>query len=384
MKNFGFAGCPDKAKIVICCGSGGVGKTTISSAVGLRGALSGRKTIILTIDPAKRLADALGLESFRTDIQQVPVGDIQSLPNGALAEIRLDVLMLDAKNTFDGLIQRYAPDDLVERILLNRYYQYLSSNMAGSHEYMAMEKLYEIYHQGDYDLIVLDTPPSRRALDFLDAPRRLLNLLGHDFFRKWFTPYVKAGRWSSRFFNMFASPFLIILTRMIGKQALVDFTGFVQLWNDVLFDGFTRRAKAVRDLLAGDQTCFLAVATPQKFPLTEAVFFHERIMENKMHFGGFIINRMHGPASMPGHDVQGVDIRSVCKATIPPELLPALLTVYENSRALVESDMKSLEWLRGKAGRDTEIMQLLLSEHEISGLDDLYALSLQLDGNQSC
>lgn len=382
MKNFGFAGCPEQAKIVICCGSGGVGKTTVSSAIGLRGALSGRKTIILTIDPAKRLADALGLESFRTDIQRVPVNAIQSAVGDVSASVRLDVLMLDAKNTFDGLIQRYAPDDLVERIFLNRYYQYLSSNMAGSHEYMAMEKLYEIYHQGDYDLIVLDTPPSRRALDFLDAPRRLLNLLGHEFFRKWFQPYMKAGRWGVRFINMVASPFLVMMARLIGKQALMDFTGFMQLWNDVLFDGFTQRAKAVRTLLAGDQVCFLAVATPQQFPLAEAVFFHERIVENKMQFGGFIINRVHGPESVLSHEFQDADIKSICGGMIPSELFPPLSRAYENFRTLVQNDMKSLEWLRGRVGRKPGIMQLLLSEHEISGLGDLYALSLQLDAKQ--
>jgi anion-transporting ArsA/GET3 family ATPase len=380
MNRFGFAGCREGVKIVICCGSGGVGKTTVSSAIGLRGALAGRKTIILTIDPAKRLADALGLESFQTGIQQVPMDGL-NVTGGHRKPARLDVLMLDAKNTFDGLIRRYAPDDLVRRILVNRYYQYLSNNMAGSHEYMAMEKLYEIYRQGDYDLIVVDTPPSRRALDFLDAPQRLLNLLGHDFFRKWFKPYLSAGRWGVRLLNMFASPFMVLMARLIGKQALTDFAGFLQLWNDVLFDGFSRRARAVKKLLAGKETCFLAVATPQRLPINEAVFLFERITPNRMHFGGFIINRVHGPESVFQHVIKPEEISAACDGIIPSEMLPRLAAGYENFRTLVQNDIKSLKWLREKVGDHPHIVRLLFSENEISGLDDLYALSRQLDGD---
>lgn len=380
MNMFGFSGCHDRVKIVICCGSGGVGKTTVSSAIGLRGALSGRKTIILTIDPAKRLADALGLASFSTDIQRVPI-DRLGLADGPAQAACLDVLMLDAKHTFDRLISRYAPGDLGQRIFANRYYQYLSSNMAGSHEYMAMEKLHEIYHQGGYDLIVMDTPPSRRALDFLDAPQRMLNLLGHAFFRKWFQPYLSAGRWGVRFFNMFASPFLVMTNKIIGKQALKDFAAFMQLWNDVLFDGFSRRAEAVKTLLAGNQTCFLAVATPQRLPLAEAVFFYERIMRNRMHFGGFIINRVHGPESaiMEGSALR--DMAAACNVIIPSELLPRLLAGYENFRMMVKNDAQALTGLCEQVGGDARIVRLLLSRNEISGPADLYALSRQLDGD---
>jgi anion-transporting ArsA/GET3 family ATPase len=382
MKSLGFSGCLDHVKIVICCGSGGVGKTTVSSAIGLRGALIGRKTIILTIDPARRLADALGLASFSTDIQQVPM-DSMIKAFGPVSPARLDVLMVDAKNTFDGIIRRYAPDDLAQRILVNRYYQYLSNNMAGSHEYMAMEKLHEIYHQGKYDLIVLDTPPSRRALDFLDAPQRLLNLLGHEFFRKWFKPYLNAGRWGLRFLNMFASPFLVMMAKLIGKQALTDFAGFLQLWNDVLFDGFSRRAEAVKELLAGKETCFLAVATPQRPSLAEAIFLFERIIKNRMQFGGFVINRVHGSDAVLYKKYQPRDIATACSGIIPSELLPRLESGYENYRALVKNDAESLLWLREKVGDDPEIVQLLFSEKEISGLADLYELSRRLNGDES-
>lgn len=366
-------------KVLICCGSGGVGKTTVSSAIGLRGALSGRKTIILTIDPAMRLADALGLDSFSTDIQHVPIGSLGLTDAGSPAA-RLDVLMLDAKHTFDHLISRYAPGDLVKRIFANRYYQYLSSNMAGSHEYMAMEKLHEIYHQGDYDLIVLDTPPSRRALDFLDAPQRMLNLLGHAFFRKWFQPYLSAGRWGVRFLNMFASPFLVMTDKIIGKQALKDFAAFMQLWNDVLFDGFSRRAEAVKTLLAGKQTCFLAVATPQRLPLAEAIFLYERIKLNRMHFGGFIINRVHGMESAVSEDFDPRELAAACEGIIPSGLLPRLTAGYKNFRIMVKNDAQALAELRETVGGDARIVRLLLSRNEISGPADLYALSRQLGG----
>ena len=336
--------------VIVCCGSGGVGKTTLSAAIGLYGALSGKKTIVLTIDPARRLADALGLRSFNADAQRVPletISDLKTAPSG-----QFYAMMLDAKRTFDQLIERYAPQDLRTKIFDNRYYQYLSSHMAGSHEYMAMEKLYEIYHQSNYDLIVLDTPPTRRALDFLDAPQRLLNLLGHSFFWKIFKPYFNAGRWGVRLLNLFASPILRVVGKVIGKQALDDLATFMQLWDDVLFEGFSRRAEEVKKLLSGDSTQFLAVATPQRLPLSEAIFLYEKLRENKMPFAGFIINRVHQPYP---HIHVPEDLDTV-KHPLPghslaPGLMDKLVVSYKNYQKMAKSDAESILALEEKARR---------------------------------
>lgn len=364
-------------EIIICCGSGGVGKTTLSAAIGVRGALSGKKTIVLTIDPAKRLADALSLKNFNAEAQRVDLDNI----SGVQAETtsQLYAMMLDAKRTFDQLIERYAPLDLRRRIFDNRYYQYLSNHMAGSHEYMAMEKLYEIYHQSNYDLIVLDTPPTRRALDFLDAPQRLLNLLGHSFFWKIFKPYFNAGRWGIRLFNLFASPVLRSMGKVIGNQALADLASFMQLWNDVLFEGFSRRAEAVKNLLSANLTRFLAVATPQCLPMTEAFYLYEKLRQNQMPFGGFIINRVHSPyPEIQISDNTDRGMLTVTDKRISPALMEKMMESYNNYQKMASSDVESILDLKKKIGDNVDIISIPLSEGELADLNDVYQLSLQL------
>ncbi|MBC2714280.1 MAG: ArsA family ATPase [Desulfobacteraceae bacterium] len=365
---------PDGPKIIVCCGSGGVGKTTISAAIGLYGALSGKKTIVLTIDPAKRLADSLGLKKFDVDAQRVPVENLIVCKDSATPDAGLYAMMLDAKHTFDQLIARYAPPEFQKKIFKNRYYQHLSNNMAGSHEYMAMEKLYEIFNQNQYDLIVLDTPPSRRALDFLEAPQRMLNILGHNFFMRMFKPYLKAGKWGIRFLNILASPVLKGVSKVLGKQALDDFAGFMQLWDDIMFEGFSRRATAVKELLAGNQTLFLAVATPQRLPMDEAIFLSEKLLLNEMPFGGFIINRVN--FSNSNTEIQGFDSDKVFAGTrIDPELKEKLISVHNNILKMAKNDARSVNHLIEKTGSGNNVLQIPFSDSEIVSLDDLYRLS---------
>jgi len=363
--------------IVICCGSGGVGKTTLSAAIGLCGALSGKKTIILTIDPARRLADSLGLKAFNSEAQQVDLNQIP--PLDGIAKGQLFAMMLDAKRTFDELIQRYAPADLQKRIFKNRYYQYLSNHMAGSHEYMAMEKLYEINYQSRYDLIVLDTPPTRRALDFLDAPQRLLNLLGHSFFWKIFQPYFQAGRWSVRLFNLFATPLLRVVGKVIGKQALADLAAFMQLWDDVLFAGFSRRAAAVKKLLSGYPSLFLAVTTPQSLPMREAVFLYEKLCKNKMPFGGFIINRVH-PLCEDNIELNaGWETQlSVEDQDLSSDLIRKMFESYRNSLKMARSDAQSIKEFKKKVGEEVNIKMIASAEGEVADLKDVYQISRRL------
>jgi anion-transporting ArsA/GET3 family ATPase len=370
-------GTNDGPRIIICCGSGGVGKTTLSAAIGILGALSGRKTIVLTIDPARRLADSLGLSDFNSDAQQVDLDQFPAIstePTGSLY-----AMMLDAKRTFDQLIERYAPGDLRNKILGNRYYQYLSNHMAGSHEYMAMEKLYEIHHQSKYDLIVLDTPPTRRALDFLDAPQRLLNLLGHSFFWKIFKPYFQAGRWGVRLFNLLASPVLKAMGKVIGKQALADLAAFMQLWDDILFEGLSRRASEVKKLLSGHPALFLAIASPQRRPLAESMFLYEKLLENQMPFGGFIINRVHESHSK--QNISDFDIdpeRKIYAKNISSDLIAKMRKSYFNQEKMAQSDAESIGDFRKKIGDGINIVEILSAEGEIVDLVGVYNISRQL------
>ncbi len=370
---------PDGPKIVVNCGSGGVGKTTLSAAMGLAGALAGKKTIVLTIDPAKRLADALGLSEFDTEVQRVPLDQIPRTSENSRGE--LYAMMLEPKRAFDELITRYATPEVSHKILNNRYYQHLSNNMAGSHEYMAMEKLYETYHKGIYDLIVLDTPPTRRALDFLEAPQRLLNVLGHSFFWKLIKPYLKAGKWGLRMFNVMASPILRVVGQVIGKQALNDLIGFFQVWDDVLYQGFSRRAQAVRNLLGGEEALFFAIASPKKLPLREAEFFYKRLQANQMPFGGFIINRVHGFIHEAAISPLNKPATEICSGTpLESGLIEKIVATYRHLQKQSESDAALIRELRSRVAGAAEIKTIPVMEAEIVDLAGLFELVGHLRG----
>jgi anion-transporting ArsA/GET3 family ATPase len=352
-------------RIIACCGSGGVGKTSIAATLGIMGALNGRKTLVLTIDPAKRLADSLGIDSFKHEIHRVPREKF--LKNGLEPSGELFAMMLDTKRTFDKLISRYASGKSQKKIFRNRYYQNLSSTLAGSEEYMAMEKLYELYHEGNYDLIVLDTPPTRRALDFLDTPQRLMDLLGHKYFWKFFRPYLYAGRFSFRFFTLLASPVLKSMSQVMGTHVLEDVAEFFNLWDDVLFDGFRKRAEGVQKLLSSSESLFFAVTSPMARPLKEAVYLYEKLAEHHIAFGGFIINRVNSCYAENSSN----DSSFSNSPDIDRSLAEKLRINLKKYKDLGGSDASAIEEIKNKTGTNTLIHQVPLFDYDIYDIKGL-------------
>ena len=265
--------------IVVCCGSGGVGKTTAAAALALEGARRGRRACVVTIDPAKRLADALGLESLTNTAGRVEVD----------APGELWALMLDTKSTFDALIARYAgAPEQAERILNNRMYRNIAGALSGTQEYMAMEKLYELHDEGNFDLIVIDTPPTRNALDFLNAPRRLTRFLDNRLFRIVVMPtraYLKAV-------SVATQAFLRTISRVVGNQVVGDAIAFFQAFEG-MEEGFRTRAQAVLELLSDKDTAFVLVASPRRDAVEEAAFFAQRLEESAINVDALVVNRVH-------------------------------------------------------------------------------------------
>ena len=269
--------------IIVCCGSGGVGKTTTSAALALRAAERGRKVVVLTIDPARRLAQAMGIQQL--DNTPRPVTGVDAAAGGSL-----DAMMLDMKRTFDEVVESQASPEKAQQILENPFYIALSSSFAGTQEYMAMEKLGQIHadaqRDGSYDLIVVDTPPSRSALDFLDAPERLSSFLDGRFIRLMLTPAKGPARLMSAGFGIVTNA----LTKVLGGQVLRDVQTFVAAL-DTVFGGFRARAQKTYALLQADGTAFLVVAAPEPDALREAAYFVERLGEDRMPLAGLVVNR---------------------------------------------------------------------------------------------
>ncbi len=277
-------------RIAVCVGAGGVGKTTVAAALAHARARQGGKALVCTIDPARRLANALGLEALGNVESPVPGHELAAA--GIELPGRLHARMLDVKRSWDDLIARHAPDGARrEKIFQNRLYQQLSSALAGSQEYMAMEKLYELATERDYDLVVLDTPPTVHALDFLEAPDRILDFLGNDAARVILMPAASAGKVGFRLFQIGSSYVARTLARFTGAEALRDLGDFLGTFQG-MYDGFKRRAAAVRELLGRADVGFVVVASPSPVSVDEALYFHEQLRAKSMPIAGVVANRV--------------------------------------------------------------------------------------------
>ena len=346
-------------QVCVVAGAGGVGKTTTSAALALGAAAQGRKVAVLTIDPARRLANALGLEA---------IGDEPHRVEGVDGPGELWAMMLDAKGTFDALVEQYAPDAATrDRVLSNRIYQELSSAVAGSQEYMAMEKLYELHQDGGYDLLVLDTPPSRNALDFLDAPERLHRFIDSRSLKFFLHPTRTGLRLMSRGSGLLFG----VLKRVTGVDLLKDLSDFFASFGD-MSEGFRKRAEHVLALLGSDATTFVLVTSPRRDAIDEAVYFHRRLRERSMPFGGGVVNRFHavdgdaGP--LPG--------------ALGRELATKVTANWEDYRALAARDAANLEVLTAELGDDAPLVVVPELDGDVHDLAGLRSLATHLFGDR--
>jgi anion-transporting ArsA/GET3 family ATPase len=281
----------ERHRIVIAAGSGGVGKTTVAASIALWGALTGRRAVVLTIDPARRLATSLGLGTLGSGEREIPAS-VLAAQGLTRVSGTLSALMLDQKSAWDALVERHAPAEARERILANRFYQHLSQTFAGSHEYMAIEQLCVLAESGRYDLIVVDTPPTRHALDFLEAPKRIGDFLDKRVVRWFVRPYFSAGWSALRAMNRTAGFLLRRLEQATGVSALAEVSDFFSSMSG-LFENFQPRVERATEVLRGPTTAFVVVTGPEEQVLDDAEYLSTKMAELRMPLKGVVLNRVH-------------------------------------------------------------------------------------------
>ena len=348
-----------RKEVCVCAGSGGVGKTTASAAIAAGMAARGKSVLVLTIDPAKRLATSLGLPDLGNEETEVDPTRLRKA--GFETDGQLWAMTLDAKRTFDEIVERNAPDAATrDAVLGNRIYQELSNAVAGSQEYMAMEKLHELHQEGRYDLLVLDTPPSRNALDFLDAPRRLSQFVDSRSLQF----FSGAGRRGLGLVGRGTGLLFSVLRRATGIDLLTDLSEFFSAFGE-MSGGFRDRAERVEALLADSRTTFLLVTSPRHAAIQEAVFFHHRLLDAGLPFGGVVMNRMREAPPASGADgVAGLE------KALGKDLAAKVERNFEDYVRLAERDRLNLEQLRDQIGRTPMITvpDLPGDVHDLDGL----------------
>ncbi len=369
-----------RTRILVCCGSGGVGKTTTAAALGLRAAERGRHVVVLTVDPARRLAQSMGLSSLDNTPRPVP---------GAGAEAAggsLHAMMLDMKRTFDEIVEAHSDPDRAEQILANPFYQSLSSSFAGTQEYMAMEKLGQLRRADEWDLIVVDTPPSRSALDFLDAPQRLGRFLDGRLIRVLTAPTKAGGRAYLKFVTAGFTMVTNVITKVIGAQMLRDVQTFIAAF-DTMFGGFRERADDTYRLLQAPGTAFLVIATPEPDALREASYFVDRLSSDQMPLAGLVVNRVHrSPAphlsaarSLAAAEVlQPVPGTPTAAATMSRHPLTATALRLHAERMQLAERERRLEESLSAAHPAIPMAEVLAQPEDVHDLDGLRSVGKEL------
>ncbi|WP_068399086.1 ArsA family ATPase [Kribbia dieselivorans] len=369
---------PDR-RIVVCCGSGGVGKTTMAASIGVRAAERGRRVVVLTIDPARRLAQALGLESL--DNTPRPVSGILAESGGSL-----DAMMLDMKRTFDEVVEAHSTPEKAAQILANPFYQALSSSFAGTQEYMAMEKLGQLRREseaeGRWDLIIVDTPPSRSALDFLDAPNRLSSFLDGRFIRLLMAPARIGSKVGMRMLG--AGVAIATMTKVLGGDLLTDVQSFVAAL-DTMFGGFRERADRTYALLKDDETVFVVVAAPEQDAMREASFFVQRLGVDQMPLAGLIVNRMQRVQAPGLNSARALDGAERLESETPSRtarLSASLLRVHAEVAQLAERHLSVVQRFRvGHPG--IPVAMVPAAARDVHDLADLREVGAALAGAAS-
>ena len=352
--------------VIVCTGSGGVGKTTSAAAIALGAARAGRRTIVLTIDPAKRLAQSLGLRA------------LDNTPRAVKGVENLEAMMLDMKGTFDEVIDRHASDpERAARIKSNRFYQQLSGSLAGTQEYMATEKLYDLHNTGLYDCIVIDTPPTRNALDFLDAPKRLTDFLEGRFLRMFLAPGLAAGKFATRAAGFGAGLFMKAASRLTGQAVLSDLAEFFQSFEG-MYDGFKQRAQQVYKLLQSPTSAFVVVATPEAPALREARYFLQRLAQDGMPTAGLVVNRVTPPPAEGLESLAADHARQAAgqlhKGSAEEQAVAALLELHADRIGVTKRERRNISAaLHGINPR--ALVEVPLMDTDVHDLDDLTAIS---------
>jgi anion-transporting ArsA/GET3 family ATPase len=362
----------DSARIVVCCGSGGVGKTTTAAALALRAAERGRRTVVLTIDPARRLAQSMGL----SELDNTPRAVVGVQGGG-----RLDAMMLDMKRTFDEIVVEHADPEKAEAILANPFYQALSSSFAGTQEYMAMEKLGQLQATGDYDLVVVDTPPTRSALDFLDAPQRLTTFLDGRMVRILLAPAKAGGKAYLKVVGAGFNVFTGVLTRIIGGEVLRDLSQFVAAL-ETMFGGFRERAQGTYDLLKAPGTSFVVVAAPERDALREAAYFVERLAAERMPLAGLVVNRVHRSAAEQLTVERSTAAAQALEERGESPLAAAVLRLHAERVALAQRERR----LQGRftaAHPGVPVVEVAALAGDVHDLDGLRAVGEDLAGSSA-
>jgi anion-transporting ArsA/GET3 family ATPase len=372
-------------RIIVCVGSGGVGKTTTAAALALAAARRGKRTLVLTIDPAKRLANSLGLEALGHQVQEVDRALVRA--NAPSDRGELHAMMLDQKQAFDEMVQRHARDPAaVQRILANPVYSQISASLAGAQEYAAMTKLHDFDRRGGWDTIVVDTPPTAHALDFLDAPRKLSDAIDSpaiDWFRK-----LQGGSGSGWSIVGKTGSFIMKrLARFVGSQFIDDLGIFFTEFNDIL-GGFRQRAEETFALLREPRVGFVLVASPEAMAMREALYFHERLVAAAMPFVGFVVNKIHPSlplavdeatvaAALAAHaGVAALGLSGTTRAMAAHELVAA----HDELETLAESDRDAIDRLRSAGGPDTTLALVPLLRDDVHDVSRLVGLERYLLG----
>ena len=360
-------------RLLVCVGSGGVGKTTTAASIALRAALAGRRVLVLTIDPARRLANSLGLTEFGNTEVRIDLGQRTLSGSGKGGE--LWAMMLDARSTLDDVIGRVAKDVATrDAIYGNKIYRHIAGSFSGSQEYMATERLYDVHRSDRYDLIVLDTPPVKNALDFLESPGRLARFLDRQIMKWFLTPYVEERVFGKRLIMGTSAVVYRLLGHIFGREFLDELSIFFKLFGE-LYDGFRERHEAVGKLFVAPSTSFLVVSAPTEPSVDVATFFLDELRARGLPLGGVLVNQVHR-CSNTSPDVGallGDEARAIDPATAP-QLLARLGAAHRRLRDLAMLEAGRVDELRRAAGPEVWVRTVPRLRGEVNDLEGLLTL----------